>query len=230
MGSMVMFASVTKRYPCGVTALDGVSFDLESGSFTFITGPSGAGKTTLVRLLLSSEKPTLGEILVAGRNVRALRESSIPYLRRNIGVVFQDFRLIPRRTVYENIAITLEVLGLPGRAIRPRVAHIMALLSLSHLRDKYPPALSGGEQQRVAIARAVVNEPPVLVADEPTGNLDPLLSVEVMGLLQEACAKGTTVLVATHDIELMHRYRARCIHLDRGQKIRESVTGGGGAL
>lgn len=227
MGPMIVFSNVTKRYAGGICALDNVSFEIDSGDFLFVTGPSGAGKTTLIRLLLAQEKPTSGEILVARRNVKALRESSIPYLRRNIGVVFQDFRLIPRRTVRENISVTLEVLGLPRRIVSPRVAHVMELLSLSHLADKYPPMLSGGEQQRVAIARAVVNEPPVLIADEPTGNLDPLLSVEVMGLLREACAKGTTVLVATHDIELMHRYRARCIHLDRGQKIQESVTGGG---
>ncbi len=226
MVAMITFADVTKRYPGGIIALDGVSVDIQEGEFVFVTGPSGAGKTTLIRLLLAQEKPSSGQVLVARRNVRALRESSIPFLRRNIGVVFQDFRLIDSRTVFENIAVTLEVLGLPQKTIRTRVTHIMDLLGLGHLMKSYPPMLSGGEQQRVAIARAVVNDPPLIVADEPTGNLDPALSVEVMDLLKEANGRGATVIVATHSRELMERYRTRCIYLERGQKVDERMTGG----
>jgi len=226
MVAMINFADVTKRYPGGIIALDGVSVDIQEGEFVFITGPSGAGKTTLIRLLLAQEKPSSGQVLVARRNVKVLRESSIPFLRRNIGVVFQDFRLIDSRTVFENIAVTLEVLGLPQKIIRTRVIHIMDLLGLGHLMKSYPPMLSGGEQQRVAIARAVVNDPPLIVADEPTGNLDPALSLEVMDLLKEANGRGATVIVATHSRELMDRYRTRCIYLERGQKVDESMTGG----
>ena len=226
MAAMITFADVTKRYPGGIIALDGVSVDIQEGEFVFVTGPSGAGKTTLIRLLLAQEKPSSGQVLVARRNVRALRESSIPFLRRNIGVVFQDFRLIDSRNVFENIAVTLEVLGLPQKTIRTRVTHIMDLLGLGHLMKSYPPMLSGGEQQRVAIARAVVNDPPLIVADEPTGNLDPALSVEVMDLLKEANGRGATVIVATHSRELMERYRTRCIYLERGQKVDERMTGG----
>jgi len=225
MGSMVVFTNVTKRYSGGILALDGLSFDLAEGEFLFLTGPSGAGKTTVMRLLLAMERPTEGQILVARRNLRSLRESSIPYLRRNIGVVFQDFRLIESRTVFENVAIALEVLGLSGREIRARVGQVLEVLAIAHLASHYPPMLSGGEQQRVAIARAVVNDPPLLIADEPTGSLDPALSVEVMGLLLEMNRKGVTVLVATHDAELMNRHRARCVLLERGRKTGERITG-----
>ncbi len=225
MGQMVVFNDVTKRYPGGILALDGLSFDMEEGEFLFITGPSGAGKTTLMKLLLAMEKPTDGQILVARRNVRALREGSIPYLRRNIGVVFQDFRLIDSRTVFENVAITLEVLGLGRREIRSRVGQVLDILGLAHLAQHYPPMLSGGEQQRVAIARAVANDPPLIVADEPTGSLDPELSIDVMNLLRELNRKGVTVLVATHDGGLMNRYKARCVRLERGRNVGELVTG-----
>jgi len=225
MGAMVVFSNVTKRYPGGILALDSISFDMAEGEFLFVSGPSGAGKTTLVRLLLAMERPTDGQILVARRNLRALRESSIPYLRRNVGVVFQDFRLINSRTVAENIAITLEVLGLTSREIRSRVGQIMEILGLSAMADKYPRMLSGGEQQRVAIARAVANDPALIVADEPTGSLDPGLSVEVLDLLWEMNRKGVTVMVATHDDALMNRYRARCVNLDGGAMTGERITG-----
>ncbi len=225
MGQMVVFSDVTKRYPGGILALDGLSFDMEEGEFLFVSGPSGAGKTTLMRLLLAMEKPTDGQILVSRRNVRSLRDASIPFLRRNIGIVFQDFRLIESRTVYENIAITLEVLGLSRREIRSRVGQVMEILGLSHLAHHFPPMLSGGEQQRVAIARALANDPPLIVADEPTGSLDPGLSVEVMNLLMDMNRKGVTVLVATHDAALMNRYRARCILLEKGRNVGETVTG-----
>jgi len=227
MGAMVVFSKVTKRYPGGIAALDSLSFDMEEGEFLFVTGPSGAGKTTILKLLLAMERPTDGQILVARRNIRALRDSSIPYLRRNIGVIFQDFRLIESRTVFENVAVTLEVLGLSGKELKTRVEQILEVLGLTHLWKHFPPMLSGGEQQRVAIARAVVNDPPLIVADEPTGSLDPVLSVEVMDLLMEMNRKGVTVLVATHDAMLMNRYKARCICLDRGHKTGERITGEG---
>lgn len=225
MGAMVVFSNVTKRYPGGITALDSLSFNLEEGEFLFITGPSGAGKTTVIKLLLAMERPTDGQILLARRNIRALREASIPYLRRNIGVIFQDFRLIERRTAFENVAVSLEVLGLSRSEIRRRVGQVLEILGLSDLADFYPPMLSGGQQQRVAIARAIVNDPPLLIADEPTGSLDPALSVEVMNLLVEMNRKGITLLVATHDAELMKRYKARCIELRKGVKVAERITG-----
>ena len=225
MGQMVVFNDVTKRYPGGILALDGLSFDMEEGEFLFITGPSGAGKSTIMKLLLAMEKPTDGQILVARRNVRALREGSIPFLRRNIGIIFQAFRLIESRTVFENVAITLEVLGLARKEIRSRVGQVLELLGLAHLAPHFPPMLSGGEQQRVAIARAVANDPPLIVADEPTGSLDPALSVDVMNLLTEMNRKGVTVLVATHDAALMNRYRARCVRLEKGRNVGESITG-----
>lgn len=225
MGQMVVFSNVTKRYPGGITALDTVSMEVQEGDFLFITGPSGAGKTTMIRLLLAMERPTEGSVLVARRNIAALAETAIPYLRRNIGVVFQDFRLIETRTVFENVAITLEVLGIHPRDTRARVNQVLESLELGHLARSYPPMLSGGEQQRVAIARAVVNDPPLLIADEPTGNLDPALSVEVMDLLMESHRKGATVLVATHDRDLMNRYRARCVQLYKGRKVGEVLTG-----
>jgi len=222
---MVVFSNVTKRYPGGITAIDSLSFGLEEGEFLFITGPSGAGKSTVLRLLLAEEGPTAGQIIVARRNLGSLRESAIPYLRRNIGVIFQDFRLIDSRTAFENIAVTLEVLGLPSSEIRNRVGQVMEVLGISRLAEHRPPMLSGGEQQRVAIARAVVNDPPLIIADEPTGNLDPALSVEVMNLLMDCHRRGTTLLVATHDLGLMNRYRARCLSLERGVLVEETITG-----
>ena len=229
MGAMVSFSKVTKRYPGGTIALDNLSFDMEEGEFLFVTGPSGAGKTTVMKLLFADEKPTTGQLMVARRNVAALRESAIPFLRRNIGVVFQDFRLIESRTVYENVAVTLEVLGLASKDIQARVGQVLEILGLQRLARHYPRMLSGGEQQRVAIARAVVNDPPLLVADEPTGNLDPKLSVEVMDLLMESHRRGSTVMVATHDAGLMNRYRARCIRLEGGMATGEYITGDKGA-
>ena len=225
MGSMVVFSNVTKRYPGGTTALDQVSFELEDGEFLFLSGPSGAGKTTAVRLLLALERPSAGEAIVARRNVHALRAAAIPYLRRNIGVVFQDFRLIRSRTVFDNVALALQVLGLPPGQVRQRVIHVLEVLGLTHLAMHLPPMLSGGEQQRVAIARAIVNDPPFIVADEPTGNLDPVLSMEVMDLLMESHRRGASVIVATHDIALMSQYKARCVLLEQGRKVGECITG-----
>jgi len=226
---MILFTRVAKRYPQGVEALNGVTFHLEKGSFLFVTGPSGAGKTTLVKMVLGVERPTEGSVIVAGRNVSALRASAVPYLRRNIGVVFQDFKLLESRTVYQNIALGLEILGWSRRDIRTRVGQLLERLGLERLANHRPREISGGEQQRVAIARALVNNPPILVADEPTGSVDPDLAVEIMDLLVDAQRKGTTVLVATHNLGLIERYDLPLLYLERGQVVKgwPGASGGG---
>lgn len=214
---MIKLFHVTKRYGRDSRALDDVSLRLHKGEFAFVTGHSGAGKSTLMRLLFAAEKPTEGEVVVAGHNVGRLERASIPILRRNIGVVFQDFKLLQQRTVFENVAFTLEVLGRPRHEIRDRVRTILRQVGLAHKSKSLPLRMSGGEQQRVAIARALVNEPMVLLADEPTGNLDTQLSLEIMALLESANARGTTVLVATHDLRLPETLGKRVINLEHGR-------------
>jgi len=208
---------VTKRYGRDDLALDDVSLRLEKGAFAFVTGPSGAGKSTLLKLLFAAERPTEGRILVAGHDLGRLRASSVPILRRNVGVVFQDFRLLPRRTVFDNVAFALEVLGRPRATIRRRVETVLRQVGLGHKIDALPMRLSGGEQQRVAIARALVGEPAVLLADEPTGNLDEALARDIMDLFTQAHVRGTTVLVATHDMRLLRTFGKRVITLERGR-------------
>jgi len=216
---MIRIYELTKGYEGGAVALQDVSLEIERGEFVFITGPSGAGKTTLLRLMLRQELPTKGQIIVNGRNVAALPSSKIPELRRSIGVVFQDFKLVRRKTALENVAYVLNVAGV-GRAEQKRRAYAaLRGVGLGHRLSTLPPALSGGEQQRVAIARAVVNEPELLLADEPTGNLDPDLSVEIMRLFREINARGTTVVVATHDRELVHRMQRRTVVLEQGRLV-----------
>ncbi len=207
---------VTKHYPGGVTALCDVGFTVDEGALCFVLGPSGAGKSTLIRLLLRLERPSEGTVIVLGRDLGAMPARAVPFLRRQIGVVFQDFRLLPNRTVRGNAALALEVLGLSARAIDARVDQVLDAVGLTHVADAYPVQLSGGEQQRVAIARALVNDPPILLADEPTGNLDPVLSVEIINLLYDVHRRGTTVLVATHDAALAQRFPARVLRLNRG--------------
>jgi cell division transport system ATP-binding protein len=214
---VIQLFQVTKHYDAGSPALADLTLHVKKGEFVFLTGPSGAGKSTLVKLLLCAEKPTSGQILVFGRNVAKIRASRIPYLRRNVGVVFQDFKLLPGRTVAENVAFPLEVRGVTAREVRRRVLAILKTLGLEEKEDRLPPALSGGEQQRVAIARALVGDPALLLADEPTGNLDPDRTLEVMDLLHAANARGTTVIVATHDRSLLERYRKRIITLEGGR-------------
>ncbi len=214
---MIELFGVSKAYAGETPALADVSLSVRKGEFVFLTGSSGAGKTTLLRLLFAAERPTAGQILVNGRNLTRVPAREIPYLRREIGVVFQDFKLLPARTVFDNVALPLEVAGAPTREVRRKVALILRAVSLSHRMFARPPALSGGEQQRVAIARAVVNDPVVLLADEPTGNLDPDLSLEIMGLLFDIHARGTTVVVATHDRTLINRFHHRVITLDHGR-------------
>jgi cell division transport system ATP-binding protein len=218
---MIQLFHVSKTYPGDAPALSDVNLQLEKGEFVFLTGPSGAGKTTLLKLIMVAESPSRGQILVGGRNVARIAGSAIPYLRRNIGVVFQDFKLLPHRTVGQNVAYTLDVLGLPAREVRRRVVNMLKQVGLEHKVDAYPPRLSGGEQQRVAIARALVNDPLILLADEPTGNLDPALTVEVMDLLTQANARGTTMLIATHDHTILERYKRRTIRLEGGRVLED---------
>ena len=214
---MIRIEGLSKVYAGGHVALDRVSLSVERGEFVFVTGPSGAGKTTLLRLMLRQERPSEGSIVIDGRDVGTIAASRVPGLRRSIGVVFQDFKLIKRKTALENVAYVLNVAGIPRAEQRRRAYHALKGVGLAHRLHVHPDALSGGEQQRVAIARAVVNDPELLLADEPTGNLDPDLSVEIMRLFREINARGTTVVVATHDRDLIRRMQRRTIVLTRGQ-------------
>ncbi len=216
---MIQMYHVEMRYPGETYGLRDVSVSIKRGEFVFLTGPSGAGKTTLLRLLFGAEHPSMGQIVVAGRNVSRLSSASIPELRRQIGVIFQDFKLLSERTVFENVGITLEIAGLPRRELRARTWSMLRRLGLGHRLDHRPRTLSGGEQQRVAIARALVNDPPLLLADEPTGNLDPDLALDIMDIIADAHARGTTVIVATHDPGLLERYPHRRIVLDNGRLV-----------
>ena len=220
---------VSKSYIAGTFALHDLSLTVEKGEFVFLTGSSGAGKTTLLKLLFAAERPSEGQILVLGRNIARLRESAIPALRRRIGVVFQDFKLLNRLTIEDNVALGLEVVGTPRREARARAFRLLKQVGLQHRRYHHPLSLSGGEQQRVAIARALVNEPEILLADEPTGNLDPELTIEIMDLISGAATRGTTVIVATHDHSVIERYGKRVIHLEGG-RIAEDVPATGAAL
>lgn len=214
---MIQLFHVYKNYDDTHMVLKDLNMIIEKGEFVFLTGSSGAGKTTLLKLLFLEEKPTRGQILIHNKNISRLRNTAIPYLRRNIGVVFQDFKLINYRTVYENVAITLEILNLPKKTIHHKVTQILKSVGLEHRKDHLPMKLSGGEQQRVAIARALVNDPAILLADEPTGNLDPVITLDVMNLFKRANNNGTTVMIATHDNSLIDRYKKRVIRLEDGR-------------
>lgn len=214
---MIQMYHVTKRYAADIEALSDVNLRVHKGEFVFVTGPSGAGKTTVMRLLFAAEEATKGQIIVNNINLARLTYRNIPYLRRTIGVVFQDFKLIENRTIYENVAVALEVQGRSPREIRKRVLHMLKQVHLQHRVDSYPPRLSGGEQQRVAIARALITDPVLLLADEPTGNLDPEITVEVMKLFREVNARGTTVVIASHDRALIQSMNKRVIGFDKGR-------------
>ncbi len=224
---MIELYHVSKIYDRQITALSDINLKVEKGEFVFITGPSGAGKTTLLKLLFGAERPSSGQILVAGRNISRIRSKDIPYLRRRIGVVFQDFKLINHWTVYENVAFVLEILGYSRKEIRRRVLQTLKRVQLHHRLDFYPQKLSGGEQQRVAIARALVNQPQILLADEPTGNLDPDITEEIMNLFLEINDRGTTVLFASHDRNLIQKYPRRVVSLNKGVLVGDSRAGAG---
>jgi cell division transport system ATP-binding protein len=222
---MIEFHNVAKRYPNGHEALSHVNFKLSSGEMTFLTGHSGAGKSTILKLLMVMERPTHGQILVGGQDLDKLGTARIPYYRRNIGVVFQNHHLLDNYTVFNNVALPLRVSGYADRDIGRRVRAALDKVGLLDRENHLPVALSGGEQQRVGIARAVVNKPQILLADEPTGNLDDDLSAEIMKLFEDFCQVGVTVLIATHDLDLVHRFGHRELALRRGRLIRGSDTG-----
>jgi cell division transport system ATP-binding protein len=224
--SMIVFDGVTKIYEPDVAALRDVSFVIDKGEFVFVVGASGSGKSTVVRLLIKEIEPTRGRIMVGGRDLARLKRSRVPMLRRNVACVFQDFKLLPNRTAYENVAYALKVRGEGRDDIRKTVPEVLALVGLSHKASSYPGELSGGEQQRVSIARAVANHPPLLVCDEPTGNLDPDTSVGIMQLLYRINRSGTTILMVTHDREMVDKMRKRVIALDDGRLMRDERRGG----
>jgi len=222
---VIRFENVSKTYKNGSPALKDITLDIEKGEFVFLVGASGSGKTTFLRLLLREELPDKGRILEAGRELTELSKFRVPFLRRNIGCVFQDFRLLPNKTVFENVAFALEVIGRPRSTVESQVPLILDLVGLTDKSKSLPGELSGGEQQRVAVARAFVNRPLILLADEPTGNLDPANSESIMALLERINRTGTTVVMATHDKALVDRMRRRVIELDKGEMIRDQVRG-----
>lgn len=222
---MIEFIDVSKEYKNGVKALSNVSLSIDKGEFVFLVGPSGAGKSTLIKLLLKEENPTSGTIYLNNKDITSVRNRKIPYIRRNIGVVFQDFRLLPNKTVYENIAFAMEIIGAPPKEIRRNVPMVLSMVDLSSKAHCYPDELSGGEHQRVAISRAIVNNPPVLIADEPTGNLDPETAWEIMKVLKDVNRRGTTVLMATHAKDIVNKMKKRVIAIEAGKIVRDEEKG-----
>ena len=222
---MIEFTDVVKSYTAGNTALRGVSMQIEDGEFAFLVGPSGSGKSTILKLITGEIKPTSGSVHVNGYSLERIRRREVPYLRRTVGVVFQDFRLIHTKTVYDNVAFAMRVIGAREREIRERVPYVLQLVGLDTKSRRHPQELSGGEQQRLAIARALVNNPSTIIADEPTGNLDPARSLEIMTLLQEINNLGTTVLVVTHELELVDRFAKRVISIDDGLVVSDELDG-----
>ena len=224
---MVLFKNVTKVYDnTNVTALENVSIEIEKGEFVFLVGHSGAGKSTLIKLITAEEKPTSGEIVINGINVTELTPKEIPYYRRTLGMVFQDFRLLDNKSVIENVSFAMKVVGATNRQIRRHAPHVLGRVGLSQKAHFFPGELSGGEQQRVAMARALANNPNLIIADEPTGNLDPDTSAEIMEYLEEINRSGTTVIVATHDKEIVNNMHKRVIAVDDGSIVRDDERGG----
>ena len=214
---MIRLKDVEKTYENGTEALQGISFTIEDGEFVFLVGPSGSGKSTIIKLLTGEVIPTAGRVMVNGFSMSRISDRQIPYMRRTIVVIFQDFRLIPKKTVFDNLSLAMRAVGATPRDIRTRIPYVLELVGLKGMEDRYPDELSGGEQQRVAIARALVNNPSTIVADEPTGNLDPNRSLEIMTLLERINALGTTVVVVTHERDLVNHFDKRVIMIDHGQ-------------
>ena len=223
---MIEFKNVSKKYSTGTEAVKNVSFRINKGDFAFLVGTSGSGKSTLIKLILKEEEPTSGNIIINGKDTTFLKKSKVPYLRRSMGVVFQDFRLLPDKTVYENVAFAMYIVKATPRHIRRQVPMVLSLVGLSGKAKMYPNELSGGEQQRVALARALVNNPSMLIADEPTGNLDPDTAWDIMNLLNEINMRGTTVVVATHAKDIVDQMKKRVIHIHKGVIVKDDEKGG----
>ncbi len=222
---MINFLNVSKFYPNGARALTDVTVRIEKGEFVFLVGPSGAGKSTFIKLIIKEESPSRGQLLFNSKNISRLKPKEIPYLRRSIGVIFQDFKLLPNKTVYENVAFALEVVEASGREIKKAVPNAIRMVGLEKKVDALPSELSGGEQQRVAIARAIVNNPPLIIADEPTGNLDPDTSWEIVRLLDEINKCGTTIIMATHAKDVVDNMKKRVIAIEKGRIVRDEQRG-----
>lgn len=222
---MIRFLDIQKSYDNGTKALKGISLKIDDGEFAFLVGPSGSGKSTIIKLITGEEQTTGGRIMVNGYNLNSIRPSQIPYMRRTLGVIFQDFRLIEKKTVKENLEFAMRAVGASPREIRKRIPYVLDLVDLMRKGDRYPSQLSGGEQQRVAIARALINNPQMIIADEPTGNLDPQRSLEIMTLLEKINELGTTMLVVTHEKELVNRFSKRVIAIENGRIISDETGG-----
>lgn len=225
---MIRLKDVKKTYDNGTEALKGVSFQIDDGEFVFLVGPSGSGKSTLIKLLTGEIVPTEGRVMINGFSMSRIKDKQLPYMRRTIGVVFQDFRLINTKTVYENLALAMRAVDASPKEVRLRIPYVMELVGLSGKENRYPDELSGGEQQRVAIARALINNPCTIVADEPTGNLDPARSLEIMTLLERINALGTTMIVVTHEKGLVNHFNKRVVLLDEGRIVGDGTGGYGG--
>ncbi|WP_425447104.1 cell division ATP-binding protein FtsE [Dethiothermospora halolimnae] len=222
---MIEFRNINKIYDNEVTALSNITLSIDKGEFIFLVGSSGAGKSTLIKILLKETEPTSGKIILDNKDITKVRSRRIPFIRRNIGVIFQDFRLLPKKTVYENVAFAMEIIGASGREMRKKIPMILSMVGLSQKSEKYPRQLSGGEQQRVSIARALINNPSVIIADEPTGNLDPETAWDIMKLLKQINNRGTTILMATHASDIVNTMKRRVIELKGGQVIRDEQRG-----
>ena len=222
---MIEMMNVTKRYNKGITAINNLSIQIKDGEFVYVVGPSGAGKSTFIKMMYREEKATKGRIRVGKYDLMKIRDRQIPYLRRYVGVVFQDFKLLQHKTVYENVAYAMEVIEKSPREIKRRVEDVLELVNLKHRMSNFPNELSGGEQQRVAIARAIVNTPGILIADEPTGNLDPETSMEIMDILERINEQGTTIVMATHNSQIVNEKKHRVIAIENGQIVRDQEQG-----
>lgn len=225
---MLRMENVSKVYPGGSVALQDVDIHIKPGEFVFVVGPSGAGKSTFIKMLFREVLPTTGSIFVNGVDILSLTPKEIPYMRRQLGIIFQDYRLLPDRTVYENVAFAMQVIETPHRKIKRRVLNVLELVGLRHRANAYPNELSGGEQQRIAIARAIVNDPILVIADEPTGNLDPETSWDIMEIFKEINASGTTIVMATHDKEIVDAMGKRVVAIEHGNIVRDEASGGYG--